>query len=146
MESLLHSLGLFLICLLHYSVSSITSGYLAVLLYPHHAEQCLAHSRHSLNICGMSKYRWGEPSQCAEWLDGLVAWGGSYSLCLGPALGKQASLCPDSHCLRTVCRWTGQAWAATLPRPQDSLRQAAKAAIPQRELVKKRVKKLFKQA
>lgn len=111
-------LGLFIICLLHYSVSSITAGYLAVLLYLHHAEQCLAHSRHSINICGMSKHRCGEPSQYAEWLDEPVAWGGSYSLCLCHALGKQASFCPDSHCLRTVCRQTDQAWAATLRDPR----------------------------
>lgn len=64
----------------------------------------------------------------------------------GPALGKQAFLCPDSHCLTTVCRGTGQAWAATLPRLQDSLVQAAEAATPQGELVKEQVKKLSKQA
>lgn len=67
-------------------------------------------------------------------------------LCLGPALGKQASFCPDSHCLKTVCRGTGQAWAATLPRPQDSLGQAGEAATPQGELMKEQVKKLSKQA
>lgn len=94
----------------------------------------------------MSKYKWGELSQYAEWLDGPVAWGGRCSLCLGPALGKQASLCPDSHCLRTVCRGTGQARAATLPRPQNSLRHATAAATPQGELVKEQVKKLSKQA
>lgn len=90
----------------------------------------------------MSKYRWGQRSQ----YDGPLAWGGSCRLGLGPALGKQASLCPDSHCLTTVCRGTGQAWVATLPRPQGSLGQAAEAATPQGELVKEQVKKLSKQA
>lgn len=47
----------------------------------------------------MSKNRWGQRSQ----YDGPLVWGGSCSLCLGPALGKQAFLCPDSHCLTTVC-------------------------------------------
>jgi hypothetical protein len=46
----------------------------------------------------------------AEQLAGPEVWGGSYSLSLGPALGKQASLCPDSLCLTTVYHGTSQAW------------------------------------
>lgn len=69
----------------------------------------------------------------AESVCWVAGWGSGMGrklqpLCLGPALGKQASFCPDSHCLKTVCRGTGQAWAATLPRPQDSLGQAGEAA------------------
>lgn len=75
-----------------------------------------------------------------------MTWGGSCSLCLGPALGKQSSLYTDSHCLTTVCHGTGQAWAVTRPRPLDSLGQAAEAATPQRALVKEQVEKLSKQA
>lgn len=88
----------------------------------------------------------------AESVCWVAGWGSGMGrklqpLCLGPALGKQASFCPDSHCLKTVCRGTGQAWAATLPRPQDSLGQAGEAATPQGgELMKEQVKKLSKQA
>lgn len=57
-----------------------------------------------------------------------MVWGESSNPCLGSALCKQASLCPDGHCLTTVCCGTSQAWAAPLPRPQDSLGRGSRSS------------------
>lgn len=51
---------------------------------------------------------------------------------LGPALGKHASLFPDSRCLTSVCGRAGQGWPPHCQgRPQDSPRQASEAATLQ---------------
>ena len=78
--------ALFIICLLHYNGSSIRTGNLAALRRPQHVEQHLAHSRRSINICGMKRVRRGHLSQCAEGLDGP----GSCKPLPGPGPGEKA--------------------------------------------------------
>ena len=55
---------LFIICLLHYNGSSIRTGNLAALRHPQHVEQRLAHSRRSINICGMNSQKGTAESVC----------------------------------------------------------------------------------
>ena len=124
--------AVFIICLLHYNGRSIRTGNLAALRRPQHVEQHLAHSRRSINICGMNRVRRGQLSQCAEgagWARKLQAPAWARPWVNSPPSAQTAA------CLTTVCHQAGQARAITQPRPQDSPGLAIEAATPQGELV-----------
>ena len=134
---------LFIICLLHYNGSSIRTGNLAALRCPQHVEQRLAHSRRSINLCGMNRVRRGQLSQCAKGPDGP----GSCKPLPGPALGKQHPLRPDSrlfdNCLPPDRPGQGRHTAKAPGFPGTSNRGSHASG---RACVKEQVKKLPKQA